>query len=83
MIEVLRKIFEANPEKSAIIVNGKCSDCGCKVSVEIKLTSGGFGLLGGAVMKYSPNRYLTKCTDCCELNPKAEDRHKSKLASTQ
>lgn len=83
MIEVLRKIFEANPEKSAIIVNGKCSNCGCKVSVEIKPTPGGFGLLGGAMMKCSPNRYLTKCADCYEFNPKAEDRHKSTFASTQ
>jgi rRNA maturation protein Nop10 len=44
MIEVLRKIFEANPEKSTITINDKCSDCGRKVIVEIKPTSGGYGL---------------------------------------
>lgn len=53
MIDELRKIFEANPEKSTITINGKCSDCERKVIVEIKPTSGGYGLLGGILVKCS------------------------------
>lgn len=82
MIDVLRKIFEANPDKSTIIVNGKCSDCDRKVIVEIKPTSGGFGLQGGVLVKCSLNRYLTKCPDCYKFNPKVVDQYKSTYAST-
>jgi len=35
MIEILRKIFEANPEKSTIVLKDKCSDCGCETIIEI------------------------------------------------
>ena len=68
MIEILRKLFEANPEKSTIVLNGKCSDCGCETIIEITPTSGGFGLQGGALFKYSPEDYLVKCHDCCQTN---------------
>lgn len=68
MIEVLRKAFEANPEKSTIVINGKCSDCGSKVTIEIKPTSGGFGFQGGVLVKCSPDRYITKCPDCYKFN---------------
>ena len=44
MIDILKKIFEANSEKSTIILNHKCSDCGCDVKIEITPVSGGFGL---------------------------------------
>jgi hypothetical protein len=73
MIEILKKIFEANPEKSRIVLNGKCSDCGCDVIIEITPTSGGFGLLGGSLFKCSPDEYLVKCPDCCQVNPKIDD----------
>jgi len=35
MIEILRKLFESNPEKSTIALKGKCSDCGYDVIIEI------------------------------------------------
>jgi hypothetical protein len=69
MIEILRKLFEANPEKSTIVLNGKCSDCGCETIIEITPTSEGFGLQGGALFKYSSEDYLVKCHDCCQTNP--------------
>jgi hypothetical protein len=76
MIEILKKLFEANPEKSTIVLNGKCSDCGCETRIEITPTSGGFGLKGGALFKYSPEDYLVKCHDCYKINPIIQDGYK-------
>jgi len=71
MIEILRKMFKANPEKSTIVLNGKCSDCGCNVIIEITPTSVGFGLQGGALFKDSlPDEYFAKCPDCCQVKSK-------------
>ena len=78
MIEILKKIFEANPDKSTIVFNGKCSDCGCDVIIEITPTSGGFGMLGGSLAKYSPNEYFAKCFGCYKTNPKITDHYKPK-----
>ncbi len=68
MIEILRKMFEANLEKSKIVLKDKCSDCGCETIIEITLTSVGFGLQGGALFKCSPDEYLVKCPDCYKAN---------------
>ena len=38
LIETLRKIFKAKPEKSTIVLKGKCSDCGCKIILNITST---------------------------------------------
>jgi len=70
MIEILRKMFEANPEKSKIVLKGKCSDCGREVTIDITPTSGGFGLQGGSVFKCSAEGYLVKCPDCCQVKPR-------------
>jgi hypothetical protein len=64
MIEILRKMFDANPEKSTIVLKDKCSDCGCEKIIEITPTSGGFGLQGGALFKCSTDEYLMKCPAC-------------------
>jgi len=76
MEKILRKLFEANPEKSTLALSGKCSDCGCETIIEITPTSGGFGLKGGALFKYSPDDYLVKCGDCCQVNPIIHDIYK-------
>ena len=76
MIEILKKLFEANPEKSTIVLNGKCSDCGCETIIEITPTSGGFGLKGGALIKYSPEDYLVMCHDCYQSNSIIPDSFK-------
>jgi len=73
MIEILRKMFEDNPEKPTIVLNGKCSDCGCKTIIEITPTSGGFGLKGGALSKCSPDKYIAKCPACYQVDLKTDD----------
>jgi len=73
MIEILRKIFEANPEKSTIKLKDKCSDCGCETILEITPTSGGFGLQGGVLFKSSTDKYIVKCPACIEANPKIDE----------
>ncbi len=69
MIEILKKMFEGKPEESTIQVKDKCSDCECEIVVNITSTAGGFGLLGGALFKYSPDAYFAKCPDCYKVNP--------------
>jgi hypothetical protein len=64
MLEILRKMFEANPEKSTIVLQAKCSDCGREVTIDITPASGGFGLQGGALFKCSIDGYLVKCPGC-------------------
>ena len=78
MIEMLRKMFEANPEKSVIVLKAKCSDCGRDVIIEITPTSGGFGLQGGALMECSSDGYFAKCPNCYKVNPMIKDRYKQK-----
>jgi Ni,Fe-hydrogenase III small subunit len=70
MEEFLRTIFEAFPEKSTIIFKGKCSDCGGVVIIDIVPTSEGFGLLGGAFVECSTDKYVAKCPDCYKVNSK-------------
>jgi hypothetical protein len=67
MIELLRKMFEANPKKSTIVLKEKCSDCGCEIIIEITPTSGGFGQQGGALYKCSPDDYFVKCPECFKV----------------
>lgn len=76
MIEMLRKTFSANPEKSVIVLTAKCSDCGCDVIIEITPTSGGFGLQGGVLFKSSTDNYIAKCPDCHEKNFKIDHNPK-------
>ena len=73
MIEILKKMFEANPGKSTIVLKEKCSDCGCDLVIEITSTSGGFGLQSGALFKGSlPDEYFAKCPACCQRNSKTD-----------
>lgn len=69
MVEILREIFEANPEKSTIVLKEKCSDCRCETIVDITLLSGGFGLQGGALFKSTLGGYFAKCPDCYKNHP--------------
>jgi len=78
MIEMLRKIFEANPEKSTIVLKGKCSDCGSDVIINITSTSEGFGLQGGALLGCSSDGHFAKCPNCYKFNPMIEDLYKPK-----
>jgi ribosomal protein S27E len=82
MIEILRKIFEANPGNSTIVLKGKCSDCDCETIVQITSTSGGYGLQGGALFRYSSDEYLVKCHDCYQVNPMIDDNYKLQNTKT-
>jgi hypothetical protein len=73
MIEILKKMFEANPKKSTIVLNGRCSDCGHETIIEITPTSGGFGLQGGSLFKCSLDKYIAKCLACCQVSPKIDE----------
>jgi hypothetical protein len=74
MEDLFRTIFEAFPKKSSIVFTGKCSDCGHEVSIEIVPTPGGFGLLGGALVEYPMENYVTKCRDCYKANGKKAEQ---------
>jgi ribosomal protein S27E len=77
MIERLRKMFDATPEKSTIVLKDKCSDCGRETIIEITPTSGGFGLQGGVLFKSSTDKYIVKCPACYEANFKIDHNQKS------
>ena len=70
MLEMLRKKFEYNPEKSIIVFKEKCSDCGCESTIDVTRTSGGFGVRGGNFFKSYNDTYIVKCAACIEANPK-------------
>ena len=69
-IGALKKIFNDRPGKSTITFNCKCSGCGKDILIDITHTSGGFGLNGGFLFEYAPDKYLIKCSDCYDLNKK-------------
>jgi len=77
MIEILRKMFEANPEKSKIVLEEKCSDCGSEIIIEITPTSAGFGMLGGVLFKNSTEKYIAKCPACYKKHFKIDPDQKS------
>ncbi len=70
MLEILKKMFEANPERSTIVLKEKCSACGCEVLIDITPTSGGYGLQGGALFESSTDEYSAICAACCKANQK-------------
>jgi len=68
MIEILKELFNGNPEKSKIVLNHRCLDCKSEVIIQITPTEGGFGLQGGALFKNPSGGYYAKCPDCYNLN---------------
>lgn len=59
-IERLHKLFDDNPDKTAIEFEGNCHDCGCAVTVHVFLTSEGFSIQGGAMFEPEPEQFFTK-----------------------
>ena len=80
MIDILRKMFEDNPEKSTIVLKEKCSDCGCDTIIEITPTSGGFGLQGGSLFKCPPDGFLARCPKCIEAGKHEKNLERKKIA---
>ena len=77
MIEILKKMFKDNPEKSIIVLNEKCSDCGREIIIEVTPTSSGFGLMGGVLFESSTDKYTAKCPACYEKYFKINDSQKN------
>ena len=69
MIEILKKMFEANPSKSTVVLKDKCSYCGRETVIEITPTSGGFGLQGGILRERSADEYFIECETCYKVIP--------------
>jgi len=67
-IEALKKLFEERPANSTITFVCKCSGCGNDVLMDITPTFGGFGLNGGFLLEYGPEKYFIKCRDCYNLS---------------
>jgi hypothetical protein len=70
MLEILKKMFEATPERSTIVLKEKCSACGCEVQIDITPSSGGYGLQGGALFESSTDEYSAICAACYKADPK-------------
>lgn len=77
MEDLFRTIFEAFPERLRIFFTGHCSDCGRAVTIEIVPTSGGFGLLGGALVECSTENYAPKCASCYKANGNVVEQYKA------
>ena len=67
-IENLKTLFKERPADSTFTCVCKCSGCGNDVLIDITHTSGGFGLNGGFLFGYAPDKYLIKCRKCHSLN---------------
>jgi hypothetical protein len=68
MLEILKKMFEATPERSTIVLKEKCLACGCEVLIDIIPTAGGYGLQGGALFECSTDDFYPKCAACYKAN---------------
>lgn len=77
MVEILRKMFEANPEKTTLVLKEKCSECGIDTIIEITPTSVGFGLTGGVLFKSSKDKYTAKCPACYNKHFKIDTNQKA------
>lgn len=73
MIEILKKMFQADPNKTTLVLKDICSDCGSETIIEVTPTSGGFGLEGGTLLKCSSDEYIAQCSACLDSNPKTDD----------
>lgn len=63
-IEILKQMFKNSDDKSRITLNGKCRDCGNMLTIDIVPTSGGFGILGGALIELKLDNYTLLCPVC-------------------
>jgi len=73
MIDILKKIFAANPGKSMVQIKENCLDCGREIIVNITPTAGGYGFQGAFFTRCSPEAYVAKCPDCYSANSRMDD----------
>jgi hypothetical protein len=62
----LNRMFDQYNNPASVIYEDKCYDCGCCLKVEIKKTSGGYGLLGGYLYETELRNYIGLCVGCYE-----------------
>ena len=70
-------MFLNSPDKSQITLSGECEHCKKEVSIDIVPTSGGYGVLGGALIDLTPDQcYRLLCPVChthsMQANPENE-----------
>jgi len=63
-------MFAGSSDKSKMVLKDICSDCKKEVIIQITPTSGGFGLLGGALFENASGGYYARCPFCHNLNQK-------------
>jgi hypothetical protein len=63
-LKELNKLFESNDDKDRKRYSGKCSSCGCDVTITIERTSGGYGLLGGVLYESEKGELFLTCSHC-------------------
>ena len=73
LLKKLNELFGANHEKSTIVLNDKCSDCGRETTIVVTPTSAGYGLQGGVLFMSSTDKYIAKCLACYEKHFKIDD----------
>lgn len=68
-VQRLHELFDAHPEKTGLVFEGLCHDCGKAVKVGVSLTAEGFAISGGAVYEPGPERFHNKCEECFSKDP--------------
>ena len=63
-VTYLENIFKDAPGNKTITFKGKCSDCGCRVTIDITSVSGGYGLQGGALFENISGECFARCSAC-------------------
>ena len=66
-------MFDSAPHQSTIVLEDICTICKKNVIIQITPTSGGFGLLGGALFEKGTGGYYAKCAGCCSLSQGISD----------
>ena len=80
-LQRLHTLFDENPEKTAIVFEGACHNCGREVKVDISLTPEGFLIKGGAVYEPEPEKYFHKCNACFDIKPNLTDYQRCEVYS--
>ena len=57
-------MFDSAPHQSTIVLEDICTICKKDVIIQITPTSGGFGILGGALFEKGAGGYYAQCAVC-------------------
>lgn len=67
--ETLKTLFEENPGKDTLHLEGRCVVCECGLTVEICATTEGFGINGGILLDRDQQNIVICCVDCIHAAP--------------